>query len=606
MKKFFALFLVCALVFTAVGCGKTADADQPAVDKTETQATDNETAEGMKDGVYEGIGAGKDSDIKVNLTVENGAVKSIELIENEDTKGISDAAITEIIDEVVANNSAAVDAVSGATYTSEGLIAAITDAMIKAGATEAQLNAKSDGESETLAPIEETFDVVVIGAGGAGLTSAITAKEAGASVVVIEKMGFVGGNTLLSGGEMNVPNSWVQEHEAVEDSIELYTEDTLKGGDNEGTPELVATMAQNALSAATWLKDDVQVEYQPDYLMQFGGHSVPRAIFPKGGSGYELISKLKAKAEALGIEIITQTKAETLLTDENNRVVGVEAMQKGKQPMVYFADKGVILATGGFGSNIEMRKTHNAEYDERYMSTDQEGTTGDGIVMAEAIGADTMHMSYIQTYPTCSPRTGILSYVADTRFDGAVLINKEGKRFVEELDRRDVISKAILAQSDAYGYLIWDQTITEKSHMENYMKEYEELMANGELYKADTLEELAAYFDIPAEQLKTTVETYNAYAEKGKDEDFNRRGDLIALTQAPFHIQKVAPSVHHTMGGIVIDTDAHVLTADGAIIEGLFAAGEVTGGIHGKNRLGGNAITDLAVFGRIAGENVVK
>ena len=588
MKRFFTTAGAALLMALVLGCGPNT-----------VQST-------LVDGTYEGTGEGKNGEITVQLTVVDQKVSAVELVQSTETAGISDNAVQQIVDQVIESNSAVVDAVSGATYTSEGLIAAIRDAMKTAGAGEDQLNGDARSTAATEEPkaqIEKSYDVVIIGAGGAGLTAGITAHEAGADVVVLEKMSFVGGNTLVSGGEMNVPGSWVQDTKGIHDSVEQYAADTLAGGDHQGNPNLVLTMAENALDAAKWLHDEVGVEYQSDYLMQFGGHSVPRAIFPKGGSGYEVISKLEKHAREAGVEIEMQTVAEELVTDESGRVVGVVALQNGNQPIVYHAAKGVIIASGGFGSNVEMRMRYNAEYDERYMSTDQEGTTGDGIVMAEALGAQLVQMGNIQTYPTCSTRTGILSYVADTRFDGAILVNKEGLRFVEELDRRDVISKAILAQTGNVGYLLWDATITENSHMDNYMQEYRELEANGELFRADTLAEVARFFEIPEEALEASVERYNGFVAAGEDLDFHHRGRLTALTKAPYYIQKVAPSVHHTMGGVAIDTKAHVINTDGQIIPGLFAAGEVTGGVHGANRLGGNAITDLAVFGRIAGMN---
>ncbi|ABW17744.1 flavocytochrome c [Alkaliphilus oremlandii] len=453
---------------------------------------------------------------------------------------------------------------------------------------------------------EEVYDVVVIGAGGAGLSAAIEIKGAGASVVVLEKMAFIGGNTLISGGELNAPETWIQEKLGIEDSIDLYKEDTLKGGDHQADEKLVTVLANNARQAVEWLRDTVNVSFKEDYLMQFGGHSVPRAAYPQGGSGNELIGKLGAKAEEMNIPVRKQTKAEEILADKDGKVNGVRAVDKDGNEIIFKANKGVIVATGGFGANVEMRKQYNSEYDERYMETVQPSSTGDGIIMAQKLGAALVGMENIQTYPTCNPATGILSYVADTRFNGAVLINKEGNRFVEELERRDVISKAILAQTDGMGYLIWDTTIKNNSHMDDYMEEFNQLVAQGMLIKADTIEEVAQFFDINVEQLKQTIEKYNQYAVNGKDEDFNRRGEIIGLTEAPYYLQKVTPAIHHTMGGLKIDTEARVIDNEGNPIPGLFAAGEVTGGIHGTNRLGGNAITDIIVFGRIAAESVLK
>ncbi len=227
--------------------------------------------------------------------------------------------------------------------------------------------------------------------------------------------------------------------------------------------------------------------------------------------------------------------------------------------------------------------------------------------MAEKLGADLVHMEYIQTYPTCNPKTGIISYVANSRFDGAVLLNQDGNRFVEEMDRRDVISKAILEQTNNEAYLIWGQEVEEVGNMTKvHEDEYKVFEKMDLIYKADTLEELAKHFEVNKDNLLASIEKYNEFVKSGKDEDFNRRGTLRTIEKGPFYIQKVAPAIHHTMGGIVINEDAKVLDNNGKVIEGLFAAGEVTGGIHGTNRLGGNAVTDVIVFGRIAGQKVVE
>jgi urocanate reductase len=599
MKRFLAMMLVVLMVVSLAGCTGASTATE------EPKATEAVIEAAGVSGTFEGTGQGKDGAIRVNLTLEKNVITEIEITESHETEGLSEAPMQEVINQVLTKNNLTIDEVSGASYSTNGLLEAIESALGAAGMTVADLAAVAVAE-EDQTPLEYHVDVIVVGAGGAGMTAAITAKEARADVVVLEKMSFVGGNTLVSGGELNVPGSWVQENKGVEDSIEQYTADTLKGGDNQANPELVAVLAENALAGAEWLRDEIKVNYQSDYLMQFGGHSVPRAIFPEGGSGYEMISKLKAKADEMGIPFHMNTRATMLLTDESGRVIGVEAT-KGEQTLTFLAENGVVLATGGFGSNIEMRMAYNAEYDERYNTTDQEGTTGDGIVMAEAVGADLVDMEFIQTYPACSTTTGILSYVADTSFDGALLFNKEGDRFVGELDRRDVISKGILAQTDSVGYLVWDNQVTEASHMENFQKEYDELVKNGELFKADTVEELANHFELNLETMQAVLDQYNEDIKtSGEDSVWNRRGLKFTIEEAPFYIQKVAPSVHHTMGGIVINTQAQVMAAEGQAVEGLYAAGEVTGGIHGKNRLGGNAITDLTVFGRIAGQEVAQ
>lgn len=558
-----------------------------------------------KEQVFEGTGNGKHGDIKVEVTMKDNHIEDIKVLNHGENKVLAEPVYEELEQTIINQNSTEVDVVTGSTATSEGYLEAVNDAVKKSGMTlvaSKKVSTKSEKE-----PTEQTFDVVVVGSGGAGFSAAIEAKEAGKSVVLIEKMPAVGGNTLISGAEMNVPNNWVQEKLGIKgDSPEKMAEDTIKGGDELGDPHMIHVMTENALDAATWLKDDIKVEFLDDQLFQFGGHSYKRALIPKGHTGQEVITKFRAKADKLEIPIKLNTTAKELI-QENNRITGVKAENKEGQMITYKAKNGVVLTTGGFGSNVEMRKKYNEKMDESYMSTVTEGSTGDGIIMAEAVGADLTNMENIQTYPICNPKTGVISLLADTRFDGAILVNQEGKRFVEELERRDVISNAILEQTGGYTYQLWNDDINKISGtMKVHEAEYEELLKQKMIVKADTLEEAAAFFDIDIQNLKETVKKVNQYAKDGKDEEFNHRGELVSLAKGPYYIEKAAPSVHHTMGGLVINDKTEVLNKDGQPIPGLYAAGELTGVIHGSNRLGGNAITDIIVFGRIAGQEVSK
>ncbi|UQF23179.1 flavocytochrome c [Vagococcus lutrae] len=558
-----------------------------------------------KEQVFEGTGNGKHGDIKVEVTMKDNHIEDIKVLNHGENKVLAEPVYEELEQTIINQNSTEVDVVTGSTATSEGYLEAVNDAIKKSGMT--LVASKKVSNKSKKEPTEQTFDVVVVGSGGAGFSAAIEAKEAGKSVVLIEKMPAVGGNTLISGAEMNVPNNWVQEKLGIKgDSPEKMAEDTIKGGDELGDPHMIQVMTENALDAATWLKDDIKVEFLDDQLFQFGGHSYKRALIPKGHTGQEVITKFRAKADKLEIPIKLNTTAKELI-QENNRITGVKAENKEGQMITYKAKNGVVLTTGGFGSNVEMRKKYNEKMDESYMSTVTEGSTGDGIIMAEAVGADLTNMKNIQTYPICNPKTGVISLLADTRFDGAILVNQEGKRFVEELERRDVISNAILEQTGGYTYQLWNDDINKISGtMKVHEAEYEELLKQKMIVKADTLEEAAAFFDINIQNLKETVKKVNQYAKDGKDEEFNHRGELVSLAKGPYYIEKAAPSVHHTMGGLVINDKTEVLNKDGQPIPGLYAAGELTGVIHGSNRLGGNAITDIIVFGRIAGQEVSK
>lgn len=557
-------------------------------------------------GTFEGSGSGKHGDIKVAVTLKDGAISKIKVKESGENKVLAEPVYEQLTEEIIAKNNPKVDAISGSTATSNGYLEAVEDAIKKSGVTLAVKKNTTKTKKDKVAK-EQNFDIVVVGSGGAGFSAAVEAKQAGKNVAIIEKMPAVGGNTLISGGEMNAPGNWVQKKLGIKgDSVEAYYEDTMKGGDNLGDPKLVRIMAEHALESAEWLRDDIKVEFLEDQLFQFGGHSYKRALIPVGHTGQEVISKFQAKAKELNIPIFLNMKATDLIQDDQGKVIGIKA-EKEKDTYTFHAKDAVILTTGGFGSNVEMRKEYNPEMDERYKSTDAPGTTGDGIVMAEKIGAKLANMEYIQTYPVANPKTGMISLLADTRFDGAILVNQEGNRFVEELERRDVISKGILSQTGGYAYQIWNDDIDAISKTkEAHQEEYDELIKEKLLVKANTLEEAAKFFNIDYNNLKATIEKVNEYAKTGEDKDFHHRGGLKSLENGPYYIEKAVPSVHHTMGGLVINENTEVLDKNGKAIPGLYAAGELTGVIQGTNRLGGNAITDIITFGRIAGKTASK
>ena len=586
-KKVLALILCVAMSLSVVGCGNNSS-----------------SSAGIPDGTYTGEGTGKGGKIVVELTMKDSKISDIKVTEHGETPGYADALDT-MSAEMIAKNTLDVDMVSGATLSSTGLLTAVKDAFSKTGASADDLVSQDAEISKEEREAEYSADVIVVGAGGAGLTAAIEAAENGASVILIEKMPMAGGNTLISGGEMAAPGNWLQKEEGIEDSAEQFYQDILKGGDYENDPELVRVLADNATTDAEWLRDEIGVTFE-DYMLFFGGHSVKRSLVPENASGVELIQKLSAKAEEVGVITHLNTAA-TELVQEDGKVVAVKASFDDKE-ITYNAANGVILATGGFGSNLDMRVKYNKDMDEKILSTNSVGSTGDGITMAESLGAELVDMQYIQTYPTCDPETGALLYVGDVRLEGrSILVNKEGKRFVEELERRDVISKATVAQTDSVSYMFWDEASMVASQVNvKHKKEYDNLIERGILVKADTIEEAAAHFGIDAEELKKTVANYNEYAANGKDLEFNKRGELVAFTDGPYYIMKSRPAIHHTMGGIKINTNAEVIHTSGEVLKGLYAAGDVTGDIHGTNRLGSDAIADITVFGRVAGRNAAN
>ena len=555
----------------------------------------------------EGTGVGKHGDITVAVTFDAGKIQDIKIVKNAENPILAKKVFTDLKDQVVALSSTDVDLVSGATFSAKGFIDAVNDAAKKAGVTLAKADKKALKKAARELPKTSNYDVVVIGAGGAGFSAAITAKNAGANVVLLEKMPAVGGNSLISGAEMNVAKNWVQPKLGInDDSPELHAQDTFKGGDGKGDMKVINVMTHEALDAAKWCRDYLGVRFEDDNLFFFGGHSRKRALIPVGHTGTEFIAKFQAKADELGIPVITNMKAEELIKNKDGRVVGVKATMDGSE-YTFNAKGGVVLATGGFGANPEMVKKYNPKIDERFKTTDAPGTTGEALYMAERAGAQLVNMGYIQTYPICDPISGAIELIADARFDGAIMLNQEGKRFVEELQRRDVLSEAILNQTGRYCWVLWNDKIGSISNtVKAHANEYEAFTKQGIMTTCDDLKCIADFTKIPFDQLQKTVKRVSDMAGKGNDKDFNHRAGLMDMQQGKYYVIKAVPSTHHTMGGVRINEKAEALTAEGKVIPGLWAAGEVTGVTHGTNRLGGNAYTDIIVFGRIAGEAAAK
>jgi len=554
-----------------------------------------------------GTGVGKHGDITVAVTFDAGKIQDIKIVKNAENPILAKKVFTDLKDQVVALSSTDVDLVSGATFSAKGFIDAVNDAAKKAGVTLAKADKKALKKAARELPKTSNYDVVVIGAGGAGFSAAITARNAGANVVLLEKMPAVGGNSLISGAEMNVAKNWVQPKLGInDDSPELHAQDTFKGGDGKGDMKVINVMTHEALDAAKWCRDYLGVRFEDDNLFFFGGHSRKRALIPVGHTGTEFIAKFQAKADELGIPVITNMKAEELIKDKDGRVVGVKATMDGSE-YTFNAKGGVVLATGGFGANPEMVKKYNPKIDERFKTTDAPGTTGEALYMAERAGAQLVNMGYIQTYPICDPISGAIELIADARFDGAIMLNQEGKRFVEELQRRDVLSEAILNQTGRYCWVLWNDKIGSISNtVKAHANEYEAFTKQGIMTTCDDLKCIADFTKIPFDQLRKTVKRVSDMAGKGNDKDFNHRAGLMDMQQGKYYVIKAVPSTHHTMGGVRINEKAEALTAEGKVIPGLWAAGEVTGVTHGTNRLGGNAYTDIIVFGRIAGEAAAK
>lgn len=439
-------------------------------------------------------------------------------------------------------------------------------------------------------------DVVIIGAGGAGLSAAISAHDGGAKVVVLEKMPMVGGNTNRATGGLNAAGTKQQIAAGVQDSADLFYEDTMKGGKNLNNPEMVKMLATEAKNSVEWLES---LGADLSDVGRMAGASVNRTHRPTGGAavGSHIVQTLKKGADDRKIDIRLWNQATEIVKDKDGKVSGVKAKDKDGKEYTIKA-KSVILTTGGFSANEEMVVSYQPNL-KGFATTNHPGATGDGIVMAQALGAKFIDMEQIQTHPTVVPEKGVMVTEA-VRGNGAILINKDGKRFIDELQTRDVVSKAILSQKDKVAYLFFDEG------MRQSLKATQEYFDMDLVVEADSLEALAEKIEMDKTTFVNTVNKYNAAVEAKNDSEFNRADMPRKLDQSKFYAIPVTPAVHHTMGGVAINTNSEVLGEDGQVIPGFYAAGEITGGVHGANRLGGNALADIITFGRIAGTNAAK
>ncbi|MBU5593361.1 flavocytochrome c [Clostridium sp. MSJ-4] len=442
----------------------------------------------------------------------------------------------------------------------------------------------------------EKADVVVIGAGGAGLAAAVEAHDNGAKVIVLEKMPMVGGNTNRATGGLNASGTPHQEKAGVKDSQELFYEDTMKGGYNKNNPELVKILTTQAKDSVAWLTG---LGADLTDVGRMAGASVNRTHRPTGGAavGAHIVDTLKKAADERKVDIRLWNEAVEIIKDKDGNVTGVKAKNKDKKEYTINA-KSVILTAGGFSANQEMVVKYKPEL-KGFATTNHAGATGDGITLGTNAGSKLVDMTEIQTHPTVVPGKGVMVTEA-VRGNGAILINKDGKRFVNELLTRDVVSKAILDQKDKVGYLFFDQGMKES------LKAVEEYFNMELVTEADSVEELADKLNIDKATLVESVNKYNESVKSKNDSEFGRPDMPRTLDKPKFYAIEVTPAVHHTMGGLVINTEAQVIGENGQPIKGLYAAGEVTGGVHGGNRLGGNALADIVTFGRIAGLGAAK
>lgn len=433
------------------------------------------------------------------------------------------------------------------------------------------------------------YDLIVIGSGSAGLTCAIQARELGLRPVVLEKMKTFGGNSMRASSGMNAAETIPQlKHGIVDDWHDFY-EETCRGGGRLNDPELLEYFASHGALAIDWLAAHGIVL---DDLTITGGMSRMRTHRPKSLApiGAFLVNNLMKRAKELEIPVVCGVKAERLLTDEKGAVCGVKTAQRN----VYA--KAVVLATGGFSASKDLIAKYRPDL-KAYRTTNHAGATGDGIKLAEEVGAQVMQMDLVQVHPTVQQDTDHAYLIGEAvRGEGAVLVDGNGKRFVNELSTRRIVSDAITALKEKSAYLVFDSQVKKR------VKAVDFYQKQGLVVEAKTLEDLAKKLDVKENDLKQTLEKWNQAVEKKQDSEFGRKtGMERELNQAPYYAIHIAPAIHYTMGGLHIDKQTHVLDKSGNVISGLFACGEVCGGLHGNNRIGGNSISETIIFGRQAG-----
>ena len=618
MKKLTALLASATMALSLVGC---------STGKTYTG---------------EAFGHDKENPVKVTLTIKDKTITKVEVDASHETNGIGSKAAETMPGAIVAANSLEVDGVSGATQTSKAIIEAATAALKQAGLEPSDLVSKNTSTTKAK-DIEETVDVVVVGAGGAGMTAAITATDAGKKVIVVESQPIAGGNSVRSTGGMNAAKTPYQdknefkEAAGVEktlataaekfadnatitalaatvksqwdayqanpqgyfDSVELMELDTLIGGKGKNNPELVKALAENSAAAIEWL---ASIGAEVKNVGAFGGASVKRIHRPVNADGKVtavgayIVPILEKNLQDRNVQFLFDTTANEIIM-KDGKAVGIKATGKDGHKVTINA-KSVVIATGGFGANAEMVEKYKPEL-KGFATTNAEGAQGQGIEMATAVGAATVDMDQIQIHPTVHiEEDGNAHLITEgLRGDGAILVNAEGKRFYDEVSTRDKVSAAIIAQPDKSAWLVVDQSMVDKSAViAGYIK-------SGYTVTGATYEELAKAMGVDEATFVSTMNTWNQAVEAKSDAEFNRTSFANPLTAAPYYAIKITPAVHHTMGGLKINTNTEVLNEKGEVISGLFAAGEVTGGVHGANRLGGNAVADFVVFGRISGQS---
>lgn len=549
----------------------------------------------LKDGTYTGTGSGRNGEITVELTVKAGKLATVNVVRHGETAGISDAALARVPAEIVAQQSTAVDAVTGATMTSEGIKAAVADAIRRAGGDPALFAVKKVGKKQAAKTIKENADIVVVGAGGSGMSAAVRAETLGKSVILIEKMPTIGGATVLNAGTLIATGSRYQREvmKETKDSPELAAEDIFRVGKHKNDPVLVRMVTERVGGVVDWLIDDLKIPYGPA-ATQYPDHSANRQLGVTGRS-VNYLNLMREKFLGMGGKLLLETRAQSFITDANGRVVGVKATDAAGNT-VELTSKAVILASGGFGADQSMLPPSM----KNYLFYGVDGETGDGLKMARALNAGTINLDLVKMYPQgveTRPHHGLAATASSTdtmKASGAIYVNNRGERFVDENAGLGVLTEATVAQPDSIAYIVMDKAAWEKYVAKSLedklvpdaaaLDAWTKIVNNGRPVMAvsDSLEEAARTMGIDPAGLTKTVTHWNEMVKAGKDADFSRK-ITGGLGEGPYRIVEQKVRYQTTLGGLKADAGLRILDTAGKAIPGLYGAGCVVGGANDCN-----------------------
>lgn len=571
----------------------------------------------LKDGAYTGTGSGRNGEITVELTVKAGKLATVNVVRHGETAGISDAALARVPAEIVAQQSTAVDAVTGATMTSEGIKAAVADAIRQAGGDPALFAVKKVGKKQAAKTIKENADIVVVGAGGSGMSAAVRAETLGKSVILIEKMPTIGGATVLNAGTLIATGSRYQREvmKETKDSPELAAEDIFRVGKHKNDPVLVRMVTERVGGVVDWLIDDLKIPYGPA-ATQYPDHSANRQLGVTGRS-VNYLNLMREKFLGMGGKLLLETRAQSFITDANGRVVGVKATDAAGNT-VELTSKAVILASGGFGADQSMLPPSM----KNYLFYGVDGETGDGLKMARALNAGTINLDLVKMYPQgveTRPHHGLAATASSTdtmKASGAIYVNNRGERFVDENAGLGVLTEATVAQPDSIAYIVMDKAAWEKYVAKSLedklvpdaaaLDAWTKIVNNGRPVMAvsDSLEEAARTMGIDPAGLTKTVTHWNEMVKAGKDADFSRK-ITGGLGEGPYRIVEQKVRYQTTLGGLKADAGLRILDTAGKAIPGLYGAGCVVGGANGADSMTAMMNSWAIVSGVVAAETAV-